>query len=198
LVEGIKKAKGEIVAFIDSDLTNLSNSHIRTLLEPILRGKARAVLGYPIKGSYLPNVFSHLTGERAYYKKDLTPHLKKMTETRFGVEIFLNDLFDEEEIRKVPLKQLRGLYKYEKRESSNAFKEYLGEVVEIAQEIGRREGLLPENRQEITNLIKAASFKDLENKVKEIKNKEVREFFNKFIVKYVKLARKKIGVLRYR
>lgn len=202
LVEGIKKAKGEIVAFIDADLTNLSNGHIRTLLEPILKGEARAILGYPlgypVKGWYLPSVFSHLTGERAYYKKDLTPHLKKMAKTRFGVEIFLNDLFDEEETRKVPLKQLRGLYKYEKRGSSNAFKEYLGEVVEIAQEIGRREGLLPENRQAVTNLIKAASFKDLENKVKEIKNKEVREFFNKYIVKYVKLARKKIGALRYR
>jgi len=36
LTEGIKKAKNEILCFVDADLTNLSDSYIKTLLEPVL------------------------------------------------------------------------------------------------------------------------------------------------------------------
>jgi glycosyltransferase involved in cell wall biosynthesis len=69
LAEGIKKAKSEIIAFIDADLTTLSDNHIKTLLEPILDGKVRAVLGYPSNRRYIPDVFSNLTGERGITKK---------------------------------------------------------------------------------------------------------------------------------
>lgn len=50
LASGISKAKGEIVVFIDADLTNLSDAHLETLLSPLLQGKADAVLGYPRRG----------------------------------------------------------------------------------------------------------------------------------------------------
>jgi glycosyltransferase involved in cell wall biosynthesis len=143
LAEGIKSAKNEIVAFIDADLTNLADEHIKALVKPILTGKFKAVLGYPSKG-WMPDPFSNLTGERVYYKKDLVPHLEKMAKTRFGVEIFLNNLFTEDKIKKLPLKHLRGLFKYEKHDSITGLKELLVEAAEIAQEIGKREGLLPE------------------------------------------------------
>jgi len=191
LAVGIKKAKGEIVAFIDADLTTLSDDHIATLLNPILKGKAKAVLGYPAKEWYFPCVFSNLTGERAYYKKDLVPHLEKMAKTRFGVEIFLNSLFDKKKTKKVPLRQLVGLYKYEKHNSTDAFKEYLGEAIEIAQEIGRREGLLPKDKKIITNLINVISFKELNKKVRSIQSIQVKQFLKKYILKYVKMAQKR-------
>ncbi len=47
LSSGIRKAKSELVVFIDSDLVNLSDKHISTLINPVLKGKAKAVLGYP-------------------------------------------------------------------------------------------------------------------------------------------------------
>ncbi len=187
LVEGIKRAKGEIVSFFDADLTNLSDGHINTLLEPVLENKFRAVLGHPSNG-WVPDVFSNLTGERVYYRKDLIPHLEKMAKTRFGVEIFLNNLFSEEETKKIPLKKLRGLYKYEKRNSTNAFKEYLGEAVEIAQEIGKREGLLPGDYQIIAQISKVTNFKELKAKIENISNKNVRQFFEKYVLIYIKIA----------
>ncbi len=187
LVEGIKRSKGEIVTFIDADLTNLSDNHLKTLFGPVLEGKYKVVLGYPSNG-WMPNVFSDLTGERVYYKNDLIPHLRKMAKTRFGVEIFLNDLFDNKETKKVPLKQLKGLYKYEKHDSINAFKEYLSEGVEIAQEIGRREGLLPRDYRIISQIAKVTNLKELKNKIKEIANKNVRRFLEKYVLSYIKVA----------
>jgi polyisoprenyl-phosphate glycosyltransferase len=140
---GIKQAKGNIVAFIDADLTNLSDDHIRELLTPILNNETRGVVGYPssIKGNLL-NPLSNFSGERAYYKKDLISHVEEMAETRFGVEVFLNHLFDQEEIRKVPLRKLKGLFKHEKRRPSNTLAEYYGEFSEIIKEVIRQKGFL--------------------------------------------------------
>jgi hypothetical protein len=64
----------------------------------------------------------------------------------------------------------------------------LGEAVEIAQEIGRKEGLLPKDYQIITQIPKVANFNELKFKVKNITNKNVRQFFEKYILNYIKAA----------
>lgn len=140
---GIKQAKGEIVAFIDADLTNLSDDHIRELLTPILNNETRGVVGYPSSANgVLLNLLSSFAGERAYYKNDLISHVEEMSETRFGVEVFLNNLFSKEEIKKIPLKKLKGLFKHEKRRPSNTIAEYHGELLEIMKEVFRQKGFL--------------------------------------------------------
>ncbi len=103
LVAGIQAAQGELVAFFDGDLTNLSPAHIQTLLAPVLKGEADAVLGYPKKGS-MPNIFSHLTGERIYYKRDLLPFLDQMAQSRFGVEVLLTICLRKNGSRRYPSK----------------------------------------------------------------------------------------------
>jgi glycosyltransferase involved in cell wall biosynthesis len=45
LAQGIKKAKGEIVAFFDADLVNLSEVHIEKLVSPLLKKEATVALG---------------------------------------------------------------------------------------------------------------------------------------------------------
>ncbi len=188
LVEGIKKAKGEVITFIDADLTNLSDNHLKNLLGPVLEGKFKVVLGYPSNG-WMQNVLSYLTGERVYYKNDLVPYLGEMAKTKFGVEIFLNNLFSKKKTKKIPLKNLKGLLKYEKRNSINAFREYVVEGVEIAQEIGRREGLLPRDYRIIGQMAKVTNLKELKNKIKEIANKDVRRFLEKYVLNYIKVVR---------
>lgn len=186
LVVGIKKSRGEIITFFDADLINLSEKYIKTLLKPILNNSnIKTVLGYPSKDSLMPAVFMNLTGERAYYRRDLLPHLHQMAKSKFGVEVFLNNLFDKKETQKIPLKGLKGLYKYEKHDSSVAFKEYLGEAVEIVKEIGRRESFLPKDKRIITNLAKVTSFKELENKIRKIRNKQIKQILEKYVLKYI-------------
>ena len=184
LAVGIREAKGEIVAFFDADLVNLSDRYIETLLMPILDGSTRAVLGYPTKDSVLPTVFADLTGERAYYRQDLLPFLARMETSRFGVEVLLNDAFCEHQPVKVPLVGLRGLYKYEKHSPTKAFREYLGAAIEIAQEIGRIDGLLPEDRQIIAGLADATNFEELRSRVRKIRNVPIRHLLEKYVLNY--------------
>ncbi len=190
LCEGIRRTRSEIVAFFDADLINLSDEYIETLLNPILNDKARVVLGYPAKKAYYPadSIFSRLTGERAYYKNDLILHIEKMAVTRFGIEVFLNDLFSKEKIKKIPLIGLRGLFKYEKRGISMAFKEYINEAVEITKELAKKEVLSFEDYEILGNLNKVISFKELKDKIGEIKNKKIRRILEKYILKYIKRA----------
>lgn len=176
LAAGIQAARGEIVAFFDADLDNLSNLYIGILLAPILNGSARAILGYPTKESVLPTVFAELTGERAYYRSDLLPFLAQMETTRFGVEVFLNNAFRDLPPVKVPLVGLKGLYKYEKYSPTKAFREYLRATIEIAQEIGRIDGLLPEDRQIIAGLADVTNFEELRKRVGKIRNIPIRQF----------------------
>jgi len=179
LAVGIKRASGEIVAFFDADLTNLSSDYIRMLLAPILRGDARAVLGYP--------VVAPLTGERAYYRADLLPHLEQMAETRFGVEMFLNGLFDSEEVATVRLKGLKGLLKHEKHGAVKAVKEYLSEGIEIAQEIARREGLLDVDRQIVTGLKSITSLQMLKKTVERVQSPLLRRVLKEYVIQYIEM-----------
>jgi glycosyltransferase involved in cell wall biosynthesis len=136
LAKGIERAKGDLVVFIDADLTNLSESHIETLLLPILRREADAVLGYAKRGE-MPNLAAHLTGQRVYYKEDLLPVLDQIAGSRFGVEVLLNDIFKGKRVAMVPLQDLIGLTKAEKRSPLLAVIEYIEEMNEILSQLLR-------------------------------------------------------------
>lgn len=124
------------MVFIDADLVNLNNQHIESLLNPILGGEADAVLGYVKRGS-APNLAAHLTGQRVYYRKDLLPHLEQIKVARFGVEVLLNDLFQAKRVKMVPLQNLIGLTKVEKRNFLLAIREYGQESGEILRQLVR-------------------------------------------------------------
>jgi glycosyltransferase involved in cell wall biosynthesis len=134
LATGIESAEGDLVVFIDADLTNLSQAHIKTLLSPILRREADAVLGYAKRGE-MPNLAAHLTGQRVYYKEDLLPFLDQIAGSRFGVEVLLNDIFKDKSVVMVPLQDLIGLTKAEKRSPLLAVREYLEEANEIVNQM---------------------------------------------------------------
>jgi glycosyltransferase involved in cell wall biosynthesis len=136
LAAGIERATGDLVAFIDADLTNLTDDHIETLLSPIFRGDADVVLGYAKRGE-VPNLAAHLTGQRVYYREDLLPYLDQIAPSRFGVEVLLNDLFQDKRVVMLPLQDLVGLTKAEKRSLLLALREYLEEANEIVSQLMR-------------------------------------------------------------
>lgn len=181
--QGIQKARGDIVAFFDADLTNLTIKHIDSLLNPIIEKKARVVLGYPT-GGHFPSLFIDVTGERAYYREDLLPYLKKIeTTTRFSVEYYLNSLYEKEDIQKVPLRNLVHLYKHEKYKAHLAVKETVKDIIAITQQISKREHLLPVELQTLsaftTTLKNLNSFKDLKEAIYGIRNSKIKGYLRK-------------------
>ena len=189
LAEGIKQAQSEIVMFIDADILNLNQKNIKTLLEPVLKYHWRAVIGIRKKSNLLPAPFARLSGERVYYKKDLLPILDKLRQTRFGAEVFLNHALENIPVKKINLLKLNGLYKYEKRTPALAVKEYLDEGVEIAKELARQEKLKAEDLKIIARLKNAASIKELKEIIARISNLKIREYLQKYVLKYLEKAR---------
>lgn len=198
LAAGVRNAKGEIVVFIDSDLKYLSCEHVHSLLAPVLQGKGQAVLGVPLKNNEEPcrPWCVYLTGERAYMRERLLPHLSEMEKTRYGVEMYLNALFPKEEVSTVILAGLISPPKFEKRPYHEAIKEYLVEAIEIAEEIGRKGGIVPEDYERLKKLITTPSLAKLKETILEIKNKKVKDFLTEYILKSTAFARERVGGLK--
>lgn len=143
LSEGVKSAKGEIVVFLDGDLVNLTIKHIGQLLSPVLKESKKAVLGYgtPTKDHFYAtrSWVKNITGQRVYYRNDLLPHLKEIAKKKYGVEIYLNSLFNKKETKMIPLVKLTHVWNHKKNKPLKALKRYLKMNKDVAQEIGKKE-----------------------------------------------------------
>jgi hypothetical protein len=67
----------------------------------------------------------------------LLPHLDRIAPSRFGVEVLLNDIFQTKKVVRVPLQDLIGLTKAEKRTPLQALREYVEEANEILNQLLR-------------------------------------------------------------
>jgi glycosyltransferase involved in cell wall biosynthesis len=150
---GIKRAKGDILIFIDSDLIGLRKEHLRNLVLPLLKEKKKCAIGVPLEKNrkiFKPWEF-WLSGERAYFKRDLLPHLEKISKLRYGVELYLDSIFKPEEIKVVRLISLVSPSKFDKKEFFEAWKDYFKEVKEIFEDLAK----IKINYQFAKNLIKS-------------------------------------------
>ncbi|MCU0483222.1 MAG: glycosyltransferase [Chloroflexi bacterium] len=86
LAAGIRRAHGDIVVFVDADLTNLTEDHLKALVTPLRDGLARAALGFFPGDSGYSRFVARLTGprftgERAYFRRDLLASASRSTST---------------------------------------------------------------------------------------------------------------------
>ena len=142
ITKGIEKSKGDIVIFIDADLTGLNDSHIEKLINPLITGKKDVVIGYP---NYInaDKLFLPLSGERSYWKKDLLPYLKEIADKGYGLELFLNYIFRKKLslyvmkmiMKLFPLHGVKTALKYEKQTYDMVAKLFLVESFDILSEI---------------------------------------------------------------
>ena len=143
LSEGIKKAKGEIVLFIDADLINFTHKHVKMILSPLLKGEKKVVLGYgtPKKNHFFASssLVKGNTGQRAYFRQDLLPYLGKIAKKKYGVEVYLNTLFNKNDVKMIPLVKMTHIWKHKKHPPQKAIKQYIKMGTEIAKEVGKRE-----------------------------------------------------------
>lgn len=134
IVYGIKKAKGEILVFIDADLEGLTNRHIHQLIQPLESGKFVAAVGY-CAHTILDGFFRPLSGERAYFKKDLIENLNHLQNEGYGLELRLNYLYRHQKVAIVKLKGLKHTLKHHKQPYNLVAQLFLREGQDILSQI---------------------------------------------------------------
>jgi len=135
MYRGVKIAKEELIVFIDADINNLKSEHIESLALPIINGEADMVLGQPSETMINKkiNPFKPLTGQRSLRKRDIFPVLKKMKNSRFGVETLLNIHFaaNNKKIKNIFLHGLGHPTKFHKTSFLSASREFVNAGREI-------------------------------------------------------------------
>jgi len=121
MAEGVLRAKGEAILFVDADLLNLEPDHFAQILHPLIEGEADMIIGNPSRGQGLieaMNPLRPLSGERALFRKDIFPLMETIRNSRFGVETLIN-LHYRRESKSVRYVLLRGLVHPIKLEKTN-------------------------------------------------------------------------------
>lgn len=134
---GVTKATGSIVVFVDADLVGFNSESIHALIKPLQAKGYDAAIGYR-SGNSDKYFFKPLSGERAYFKKDILPHLNKIKDKGYGLELYLNYAFKDKQVKLLALKGVVHTLKHKKQPLSDAIKFSVIEVVEILTEIFRQ------------------------------------------------------------
>jgi glycosyltransferase involved in cell wall biosynthesis len=134
---GIENSIGDIIVFIDADLSNIKVEHFEQLITPIFNNECDMVLGQATETliNYKFNPFKSFTGERAMLKKDIMPILEEMKTSKFGVETLINLYFQahEKSVKYIMLEGLKHPTKFDKANGkSQAIKEFVWEGHQIA------------------------------------------------------------------
>ena len=134
---GIENSTGDIIVFIDADLSNIKEEHFEQLITPIFNNECDMVLGQATETliNYKFNPFKSFTGERAMLKKDIMPILEEMKTSKFGVETLINLYFQahEKSVKYIMLEGLKHPTKFDKANGkSQAIKEFVLEGHQIA------------------------------------------------------------------
>lgn len=177
LSRGIKAAQGKVVVFLDAHLKNLKDHHLKQLSQPILKRKTNYVISQCARD---------LSGQRAYLKELILPHLSHLQKSRFGVETYLNVFFKPNWGKRVILKGLVHLIKHEVMPASEILPAYIQEAIEISKT--KLEIQVNQHRQleKILNPKKIKTVKAFQKKIEEIKDKEVSGLIKKYILPYLR------------
>lgn len=182
MAEGIRRAKGDVIVFCDSDLLGLKAEDIEKLASVLVRSKARVVLGQPQGKSKEANLFSSLVGERAYYRMDLLPIIGKFRTSRLGVETYLNSRFPEWKNVEIGAYHLE---KYEKMPITQATMQYIREGVEIVKTKAKLNGWWNEEwNDQLEGLLSVKDWISWEKNLKRMKNIRLVRLLRKYVREY--------------
>jgi glycosyltransferase involved in cell wall biosynthesis len=146
MAEGIMKAIGEILLFVDADLLNFHERYVPLLLSPLWDGKADMVIGHPTENvlDKKINPFKSIAGERALFKKDILPVIEKIRNSGYGAETIIN-LFYTAQKKRIQYVYLWGLLhpiKLNKHSANTAMQKYWQEAYQILRVVMKNYTLL--------------------------------------------------------
>lgn len=184
ITSGIKASDGEIIVFLDAHLLGLNKAHFLSLVLPLVYNQAKVAIGVgfpkkiPLAGFQSPMWI--LSGQRAYFKKDLLPLLKKFETLGYGVEVFLYNQFKSSKMVVVPLPGLIHLIKKDTSSPAAATLGYLKEAKEIFSVLTKIENLTPKEFKQLKRTI-VSLWQEYLNQSRK-KAKKYLEPFKKFLL----------------
>lgn len=136
--QGLKATDAEIIVFFDADLVGLSQEHISSLVEPMLKGGFKMCVGIRDRFSGLPKIISaidpllSIAGERAIERSLLKTIPEKFTEG-FAIESALNHhcFINNFPVKSVLLEKLDHISKEKKWGFSKGFTARVKMIFEI-------------------------------------------------------------------
>ncbi|MBI3956293.1 glycosyltransferase [Candidatus Gottesmanbacteria bacterium] len=135
MAKGIQKSQGDILMFLDGDIKGLTYADLDALIQPIIRFETDMTLGI-VRFHRLKrfSIASSITGQRAVWKKNITPHLQRLASSGFGAEIVLNDIHKQLRVVTVQLSTVTIVDKFKKHPLHMAIISYIREWFEVASE----------------------------------------------------------------
>lgn len=135
MYDGIKKSTGSLLMILDGDMTNLTHSNLDAMTDPVAKGTVAMSIGVPRfwkAGAFEP--WNDVSGTRVLRRDILMPHLEKMRTTAYGVEVFLNGLYEKDGIERVRLPYVYVFNKWAKKSIPEAIEEYIREGRDLLQQ----------------------------------------------------------------
>lgn len=132
MATGVKAATGEMLLFLDGDITGLTHNDLEAMAAPIIQGNADMVIGvarFWSVGSFEP--YNDVSGQRVVWKKALLPHLKSLRVAGRGAEFLINDIHKTMRVVSIRLPHVFILGKMEKQALPAAMLDYLKEAREF-------------------------------------------------------------------
>lgn len=120
VAEGVKATTAGVLLLLDADLVGLRPSHIRALLEPVLRDEADMTVGVFTDGRKATDLAQRLTpflsGQRAV-KREILEAMTDLKSCGYGMEVSLSRFARQANLRVfyVPLRHISQVMKEEKR-----------------------------------------------------------------------------------
>lgn len=103
VARGLQAAEGDLVLFLDADLSGLTSRHLDDLLSPVLTGQATVSVSLRSNAPLLWRLIGldYISGERLMPKAMLSAHVPRIARLRgFGLEVTLNEIWLD---RRVPI-----------------------------------------------------------------------------------------------
>lgn len=150
LAQGILRASGDLLLFVDSDLLNWDADYADLMIDTLLDRRAGMVIGYPLRkddrmdGYDRLGLIRALSGERALWRADILPLVNELNCSRFGAEVLMNLHYRRLglEVQTLPLNGLEHPVKLEKEPLHRALYSYSRECLEILNTLGGHPGML--------------------------------------------------------